>query len=383
MPAEARGWTEKLKNGERVLRYRDLDGNLQRARTPTGRPMRFGSKTAALNHFRDVIAPQLRGEKPDKRQTTLRDFGEIWLAAHAATGVRKRTIDGLRDRLGYKRPHVKADRNAIAAFGDIPLCELEHMAAEIAGWRATLPTGWRYPAMRTLRQCLDAAERWDYIPKGSNPAKLAGPNPQPPPRPVRVYTLAELEEIAVNLSKPYRQLPAFAAATGLRPEEWIPLERRDIDKQAGVLNIRRTISGGEIVELGKTSKSRRQVPLSPRALQALEDTPRRIDTPLIFPNTEGGPIDLDNWRRDQWSPAISAGAIAKPARIYDLRDTFASNAIAARVDLFELATIMGTSVKMIERHYGKLLGGATEGIAGRLAAFEAAQEAQDTEADER
>ena len=35
---------------------------------------------------------------------------------------------------------------------------------------------------------------------------------------------------------------------------------------------------------------------------------------------------------------------------------------------------MGTSIEMIERHYGTLLQGAAAGIASRLAAFEAAQE---------
>ena len=39
-----------------------------------------------------------------------------------------------------------------------------------------------------------------------------------------------------------------------------------------------------------------------------------------------------------------------PARIYDLRSTFASNALAAGVSVFELAWVMGTSVAMIERH---------------------------------
>ena len=35
---------------------------------------------------------------------------------------------------------------------------------------------------------------------------------------------------------------------------------------------------------------------------------------------------------------------------------------------------MGTSIEMIERHYGTLLSGAAAGIAGRLAAFEARQD---------
>ena len=43
---------------------------------------------------------------------------------------------------------------------------------------------------------------------------------------------------------------------------------------------------------------------------------------------------------------------------------------------FELARVMGTSVAMIERHYGALLEGAHAGIAGRLGAFEAELEAE-------
>lgn len=62
------------------------------------------------------------------------------------------------------------------------------------------------------------------------------------------------------------------------------------------------------------------------------------------------------------------------ARIYELRSTFASNALAAGVTVFELAKLMGTSVTMIERSYGTLLGGAHAGIAGRLDALEASLE---------
>ena len=42
--------------------------------------------------------------------------------------------------------------------------------------------------------------------------------------------------------------------------------------------------------------------------------------------------------------------------------------------MFELARVMGTSVRMIERYYGALLDGATAGIAGRLDAFDAGRE---------
>jgi hypothetical protein len=72
------------------------------------------------------------------------------------------------------------------------------------------------------------------------------------------------------------------------------------------------------------------------------------------------------FRRREWGPAIEAAGISKPARIYDLRSTFASNALADGVSVFHLARIMGTSVRMIERHYGALLDGSGAEIARLL-----------------
>jgi integrase len=70
------------------------------------------------------------------------------------------------------------------------------------------------------------------------------------------------------------------------------------------LNVRRTVSSGKVLELAKTSRSRRQVPLSPRALEAL-DGPARLDTRLLFPAERGGLLNLDNFRRRERAPAIA------------------------------------------------------------------------------
>jgi integrase len=94
--------------------------------------------------------------------------------------------------------------------------------------------------------------------------------------------------------------------------------------------------------------------------------PPRIDSPLLFPGHRGKPIDLHNFSNREWRPAVEASGIETPARLYDLRCTFASNALAVGVTPCELARIMGTSIAMIERSYGALLGGASDSIADRL-----------------
>jgi integrase len=354
MPPTQRGQAYKLSSGKWGLRYYDADGNRQR-KSP------FPSKSVALAHYRTVIEPQLRGDTPVAPDVTLATFIALWLDRQAAT-VRPRTVTTLRERLGH------AERS----FGPVPLRDLAGMADEIAAWRAKQPERVRYARLGALRQCLEAAVRWGYLDR--NPAKLAGRNRQPAARSVRVYTRSELDAIALELSPAYAPLPAFAAATGLRPEEWAALERRDIDRREGTLNVRRTLSAGQLVELGKTSRSRRQVPMSPRALEALDLLPARLDTPLLFPAPAGGPINTNNFANREWRPGIEAAGIARPARVYDLRCTFASNALAAGVSVFVLARIMGTSVSMIERSYGVLLDGAGAGIASRLAAMEADQD---------
>lgn len=355
MPATQRGQAYRLGPNRWGLRYYDAVG-ARRRKSP------FPSKSAALAHYRDVIEPQLRGDSTPLPDLTLAEFVDVYLERHAVA-VRGRTIAILRERLGY----------AVRTYGGVRLRDLERMSGDLASWFATLSDGSRYGIVQALRQTLEGAVRWGHI--NRNPAKLAGRNRQPAPRTVRVFTFGELDAIAAELSAMYAPLPAFAAATGLRPEEWAALERADIDRRAGQISIRRTVSEDEhgrklLVDLAKTNVSRRQVPLSKRALAALDELPARLDTPRLFRAPKGGLLNLDHFRHREWGPAIEASGIRRPARIYDLRSTFASRAIAAGVPVFELAKIMGTSVRMIERHYGTLLDGAGAGIATRLDVYD-------------
>jgi integrase len=108
----------------------------------------------------------------------------------------------------------------------------------------------------------------------------------------------------------------FAAATGLRPAEWLALEHRDIDQAARVVYVHRSFTKGRL-ECPKTEASRRAVPLQTIA------------------------------------PQLAAG-IEPLRRIYDLRHTFATFALRAGISTFDLSRYMGASLTMIDRHYGHL-----------------------------
>jgi hypothetical protein len=171
------------------------------------------------------------------------------------------------------------------------------MVSEIAGWHARQPQGVRYARIAALRQALEAACRWGYI--SSNPAKQTGRNRQPAPRAIRV-----------------RAEDGFLRRGG-RAREDHPIAAAGAAVRTRTLSARRGAAATRHV--------------------------------LLFPAARGGLLNLYNWRRREWAPAIEAAGIRRPARIYDLRSTFASNALAAGVSVFELARIMGTSTHMIER----------------------------------
>jgi integrase len=250
-----------------------------------------------------------------------------------------------------------------ATFGAWTLAEFEGAADDIARWRAGLTETSRYRLTLALRQVLGAAVRWRYMTR--NPAVEAGRNPEPRGEELLAFTPAEVDALEAELGPAFGPLVTFAAETGLRTNEWVALERRDVDRSGPAVLVQRRYADGTLTPYPKTVGSRRRVPLSARALAALDRLPPRLDTTLVFPAARGGHIGLDGWRTRHWYPALEAAGIRQRGP-YQLRHTFATEALAAGISIFELARVMGTSVKMIDRTYGHLARDSEDAIRTRL-----------------
>jgi integrase len=296
----------------------------------------FESEQAAAEALERVLE-RLRREQGLVESPLLGEFVEAYLAQHEGE---PETTAKLRWLL----------QKAVRSFGDRRLSELRSPA--IAAWRMTIPSGHRFEATQALRQVLARAVNWGLL--DVNPAKLGVENPQrryTEKRPFESWD--ELYALARRLGPRYGPMVLFAAATGLRPGEWLALERRDVDRAARVVYVRRALRNGRI-KTPKTKASLRAVPLQAVALAALDELRRETESPLLFASVRGGHIDLHNFRNRVWKPAQKAAGITPLRRVYDLRHTFATFALRAGISTFDLSRYMGTSLAMIDRHYGHL-----------------------------
>lgn len=339
MPRMTRGSTYPTRNGVAIRWPEDGERRHQDG---------FANDREARIWFDGNVAPRLRRGLPSA-EITFEAFCLEYLARWEPPA--QRTKDTLKEWLAPAR----------AKFGTWRLRELEGAARDVAKWRVPFTEHQRYKYTRAVRQVLSAAIDWGYIDR--NPAVLCGPNPQPRTEEVWPLTVDEVDAIAEELAPRDAAIVVFAAETGLRTNEWTATERRDIDRRDPAVAVVRRFAEGVLTPYPKTG--RRRVPLTPRGEEALELLSPRLDTPVLFPGDKGGHLSLNNWRNRIWYPALEAAGVSQRGP-YQLRHTFASEALANDVSVLQLAKLMGTSSAMIDRHYGHLTRDSEDMLRARL-----------------
>ena len=228
-------------------------------------------------------------------------------------------------RASRRRPRSCAgcSAKAVRVFGERRLSELR--SPEIAAWRMTIPPGHRFEATQALRQVLARAVGWGML--DVNPAKLGVENPQRRRTEKRPFeSWEELDARRRQLGPRHGPMVIFAAATGLRPGEWLALEHRDIDRDARVVYVRRTLRNGRIKMPEDEGERARRSAAGDRARRARRATARPGRARSVFPAERGGYLDLHNFRNRNWKPAqkrrrdrAASAGLRSPAHLRDLR----------------------------------------------------------------
>jgi integrase len=112
--------------------------------------------------------------------------------------------------------------------------------------------------------------------------------------------------------------------TGMRPSEATALRVGDVDLRRGTPSITRSRHIGE-ENAPKTRGSRRVIRLLPTVVELIKAAKqlRVTESNYVFTNTEGGPIDADQWRKDYWYKALRATGIDE-RKFYARRHTYIS-----------------------------------------------------------
>lgn len=149
-----------------------------------------------------------------------------------------------------------------------------------------------------------------------------------------------------------RDLLEAAMLTGARPGELVNATRGQFDARTGSMTF-----------TGKTGS--RTVPLSPAAAAVFKRAAAsKLPTAQLFTRDDGKPWGHSDWDKLVREAAEKAGLPAGVC-LYTLRHSFITTAIQEGMNTLEVARLVGTSVMMIEKHYGHLV---HKGARERLAA---------------
>jgi integrase len=141
----------------------------------------------------------------------------------------------------------------------------------------------------------------------------------------------------------FRRLVTAASLTGARaPHELAAVRVRDFHADLGTLAVD-----------GKTGK--RDIVLTSEAVTFFKSIAAgRAPDDLLLPKGDGSPWGKNHHVRPM-KEAVARAKLPAGTTIYTLRHSHASQAILAGINLQLLAENLGTSVRMLEQHYGKFM----------------------------
>ena len=104
---------------------------------------------------------------------------------------------------------------------------------------------------------------------------------------------------------------------------------------------------------GKTKASRRTIPMTDEALSLLKSRVKKATktgTPYVFPSPHDAQRPIGSVKKAH-SAAVTRAKITPRFRLYDLRHTFATRAVASGTDLPTLSSLLGHASILMTMRY--------------------------------
>lgn len=267
---------------------------------------------------------------------TVNEVLDRYLSEVAKQTLRERTFDNYEALLtSHIRPKIGLKR----------LCDLQ--AYEIQKlYNGMVEAGY---ASRTvghahsvLNLAMKQAVKWGMI--FQNPCELCE-LPRRQKAEMKCFTVDEVRCFLETAKKSnYYTLFLLAIQTGMRPEEYLGLQWKDVNLEDGVLSVRRALiarkGGGYYFEDTKTKQSRRSINLSANLVSELRRHRRTQleqkmkigadyeSLDLVFATNTGSPLDHSNLAERIFKGLRDEAGLRK-IRLYDLRHTTATLMLSA------------------------------------------------------
>jgi integrase len=327
-----------IKRGERTWLVRIFMGRDAKGKQIFHHKTIHGTKKDAEQYRNKVVREKDLGVFVEPAALAVDEYLDKWLQTAARPRLRERTFVDYSEVLKrYVRPTVGAKR-----LCDVRPLDIQNIYTEMLE-RGLSARSVRY-THAVFSSALKQAVKWNMLTQ--NPAEQVE-LPRATRKEMQSLTAEDAGRFLLEARKDrLSALFAMALATGMRPEEYLALQWKDVDLETRIVTVQRALvwnrkGGGWTFTAPKTARSRRNIPLPESLAQALTAHRRRQSEArlkagtgyqkydLVFATRDGTPIMPRNLLSRHFKPILKRAKLPHSVRLYDLRHTCASLLLAA------------------------------------------------------
>ncbi len=310
-----------------------------------------GTKSEAEKQLTKKLGALDNGTLNTNSKQTLNEYLDLWLETIAKPRLHRRTFGDYKDLM---RLHVRDSLGSIK-LSDLKAIHIQKLYGELQTEKKLAARRVRY-VHAVLSSALRKAVELDILSR--NVAKLV----QLPKQTKKEMDVLTEDECGLFLDalkgERLETMFSFALATGLRPEEYLALQWKDVDFEKKTASVRRAVirlpSSKWYFSEPKTKSSRRTLPLPVTLIKELRTHRRKQNEErlklgaawqnhdLVFPSEVGTPSTHSNITQ-VYKRVLKNAELRTSLRLYDLRHSHATLLLKAGVHAKVVSERLGHS----------------------------------------